>query len=53
MKRIFLIVGIIIIGLWLIGFFAFNITTPAFHLLIIAGVISVVIDILSRRPNWR
>ena len=52
MGRLLLILGIILIVLWLLGFIAFHISTPFLHLLIVIGVILIIVDILSSRRNW-
>jgi membrane-bound ClpP family serine protease len=54
MKRLVLIIGIILIVLWLLGFFAFHVTSPIIHALIIIGVILIILDILNnqRKRNW-
>jgi len=49
MARILLIIGVILIILWLLGFFAFHLTSPVIHALIIIGVILIVIDLF----RWR
>jgi membrane-bound ClpP family serine protease len=52
MGRLLLIIGLILIVLWLLGFFAFHLTTPLIHALIIIGVIMVIIDLANSRRNW-
>lgn len=53
MGRILLIIGLILVVLWLLGFFAFNFTTPVIHALIVIGVILIIIDLIgSRRSRW-
>ena len=51
MARVFLIIGIILIILWLLGFVAFHFTTPVIHLLIVVGVILIIIDAFSHYRN--
>jgi membrane-bound ClpP family serine protease len=52
MARLLLIIGIILIVLWLLGFFAFHFTSPIVHVLIIIGVILIILDLLNTRRNW-
>lgn len=52
MGRLLMIIGIILIVLWLLGFFAFNFTSPLVHALIVIGVILIILDVLSSRRNW-
>jgi membrane-bound ClpP family serine protease len=53
MARLLLIIGLILVVLWLLGFFAFHITTPVLHALIIIGVILIVLDLVNdRRRLW-
>jgi len=53
MGRLLLIIGLVLIVLWLLGFFAFHFTTPIIHALIVIGVILIIVDLLSnRRSNW-
>jgi hypothetical protein len=52
MARLVLIIGLILVVLWLLGFFAFHLTTPAIHALIIIGVILIILDLLNKRRNW-
>ena len=51
MGRLLLIIGIILIALWLLGFFAFHFTSPIVHALIIIGVILIILDLLNTRRN--
>lgn len=52
MARLLLIIGLILIVLWLFGFFAFHLTSPIIHALIIIGVILIILDLLNSRRNW-
>ena len=52
MARLVLIIGLILIVLWLLGFFAFHLTNPVIHALIAIGVILVLLDLLNTRRNW-
>jgi len=52
MARLLLIIGVILIVLWLLGFFAFHLTSPIIHALIIIGVILIILDLLNSRRNW-
>jgi membrane-bound ClpP family serine protease len=52
MARLLLIIGIILVVLWLLGFFAFHVTSPIIHALIIIGVILIILDLLNSRRNW-
>jgi len=52
MARLLLIIGLILVVLWLLGFFAFHLTTPILHALIIVGVILIILDLLNSRRNW-
>lgn len=52
MARLLLIIGLILIVLWFFGLFAFHVTTPVFHALIIIGVILIILDLLNSRRNW-
>jgi membrane-bound ClpP family serine protease len=52
MARLLLIIGLILIVLWLLGFFAFHFTSPIVHVLIIIGVILIILDLLNTRRNW-
>ncbi len=52
MARLLLIIGLILIVLWLLGFFAFHITTPVLHALIAVGIILVLLDLSNSRRGW-
>jgi len=52
MARLLLVIGLILIVLWLLGFFAFHFTSPIVHALIIIGVILIILDLLNSRRNW-
>jgi membrane-bound ClpP family serine protease len=52
MGRLLLILGIILIVLWLLGFLAFHVATPLLHVLIVIGVILVILDLANSRRNW-
>jgi len=52
MARLLMIIGIIFIVLWLLGLFAFHVTSPVFHALIVFGVILIILDVLSGLRNW-
>jgi len=54
MRRLVLIIGIILVVLWLLGFFAFHVTSPIIHALIILGIILIILDIFNnqRKRNW-
>jgi membrane-bound ClpP family serine protease len=49
MARLLLIIGLILVVLWLLGFFAFHVTTPVLHALIVIGVILIIVDLLNNR----
>ena len=49
MARLLLIIGLVLVVLWLLGFFAFNITSPVLHALIIIGVILIILDLVNNR----
>ena len=51
MARLLLIIGIILVVLWLLGFFAFHVTSPFIHALIIIGVILIILDLFNSRRN--
>jgi len=52
MARLLLIIGLILVVLWLLGFFAFHLTNPVIHALIIIGIILILLDLLNSRRNW-
>lgn len=52
MGRLLLIIGLILVVLWLLGFFAFHLTTPVIHALIVIGIILIIFDLLNSRRNW-
>jgi len=53
MARLLLIIGLVLVVLWLLGFFAFHISSPVLHALIIIGVILIILDLVnSRRRLW-
>lgn len=53
MARILLIIGLVLIVLWLLGIFAFHLTTPMVHALVVIGIILIIIDLAGgRRPRW-
>jgi membrane-bound ClpP family serine protease len=52
MGRLLLIIGLIFLVLWLLGFFAFHFTSPLIHALIVIGVILIILDLISSRRNW-
>jgi hypothetical protein len=49
MGRLLLIIGLVLVVLWLLGFFAFHFTTPVIHALIVIGVILIIIDLVTNR----
>ena len=49
MARLLLIIGLVLVVLWLLGFFAFHVTTPVLHALIIIGVILIILDLVNSR----
>ena len=49
MARLLLIIGLILCVLWLLGFFAFHVTTPVLHALIVIGVILIIVDLVNNR----
>jgi membrane-bound ClpP family serine protease len=51
MIRFILIIGIILIVLWLLGFLVFNLSTPFIHALIVIGVILIIIDLFRNRSS--
>jgi len=51
MARILLIIGVILIILWALGLFAFHLSTPVIHALIVIGVVLIVIDLFRWRRN--
>ena len=51
MARLLLIIGLILVVLWLLGFFAFHLTTPILHALIVIGVILIILDLVRNRRN--
>lgn len=52
MGRLLMIIGLILIVLWLLGFLAFHISSPVIHALIIIGVILIILDLLNSRRSW-
>ena len=44
-----LIIGIVLLVLWLLGFLAFHVTSFAIHILLIIGVILLVMHLLRGR----
>ncbi|MFO7651550.1 MAG: lmo0937 family membrane protein [bacterium] len=42
-------IALILLVLWALGFFAFNISTPFIHLLIVIALIVVVVRLVTRR----
>jgi membrane-bound ClpP family serine protease len=50
--RVLLIIGLILVVLWMLGLFAFHLTSPLIHALIVIGVILVILDLLNARRNW-
>jgi hypothetical protein len=50
--RLLMIIGLVLVALWLLGLFAFHLTTPVIHALVIIGVILVILDLLNSRRNW-
>ncbi len=49
MTRLLLIIGLVLVVLWLLGFFAFHITTPVLHALIVIGIILIILDLANGR----
>ncbi|MFO7650679.1 MAG: lmo0937 family membrane protein [bacterium] len=45
-------VAITLLVLWALGFFAFNITTPLIHLLVVIALIVVVARLVTPRRVW-
>ncbi|HEY5499902.1 MAG TPA: lmo0937 family membrane protein [Bacteroidales bacterium] len=52
MGRLLMIIGLILIVLWLLGFLAFHVSSPVIHALIIIGVILIILDLLNSRRSW-
>jgi membrane-bound ClpP family serine protease len=52
MARLLLIIGLILVVLWLLGLFAFHVTTPVLHALIVIGVILIILDLANSRRRW-
>jgi membrane-bound ClpP family serine protease len=52
MARLLLIIGLILIVLWMLGLFAFHISTPVLHALIVVGVILIILDLTNSRKRW-
>jgi hypothetical protein len=52
MARFLLIIGLILVVLWLLGLFAFNISAPVLHALVVIGVILIILDLLNSRRGW-
>jgi len=52
MTRLLLIIGVILVVLWLLGFFAFNVSSPVIHALIVIGVILIILDLVRSRRTW-
>jgi membrane-bound ClpP family serine protease len=52
MARLLLIIGLILVVLWLLGLFAFHVTTPVLHALIVIGVILIILDLANNRRRW-
>ena len=44
-----LTIGIILLILWLLGFFAFHVSTAFIHLVLVIAVIVIVVHLFSRR----
>ena len=44
-----LIIGIVLLVLWLLGFLAFHVTTWMIHLLLVIGVIVLLVHLLGGR----
>ncbi len=52
MSRLLLIIGVILIVLWMLGLFAFNVNSPVIHVLIAIGVILIILDLTNSRKRW-
>jgi membrane-bound ClpP family serine protease len=52
MARLLLIIGLVLVVLWLLGFFAFNVTSPVLHALIVIGAILIILDLLNSQRKW-
>jgi membrane-bound ClpP family serine protease len=52
MGRLLLIIGMILIVLWLLGFLAFHISSPLIHLAIVIGIVLIILDLANSRRNW-
>ena len=52
MGRLLMIIGLILIVLWLLGFLVFHVSSPVIHALIIIGVILIILDLLNSRRSW-
>jgi hypothetical protein len=44
-----LTIGIILLILWLLGFFAFHVTSSFIHLVLVIAVIVIIVHLFSRR----
>ncbi len=44
------ILAAILIVLWLLGFFAFHVTTAFIHIVLVVGLILLVLHFMRRRP---
>ncbi len=51
MGRLVMIIGMVLILLWLLGFFAFQWHSPFVHALIVIGVVLVLFDLISSRRD--
>jgi hypothetical protein len=51
MARLLLIIGLVLVVLWLLGIFAFHLTTPVVHALIVIGLILIIIDLVGGRRS--
>jgi len=51
MERFVLLIGVILIVLWLLGYFAFHLTSPFIHLLIVIGLLLMILGVVRNREN--
>jgi hypothetical protein len=51
MERFVLLIGVILIVLWLLGYFAFHLTSPFIHLLIVIGLLLMILGVVRKREN--
>jgi len=51
MKKMFMIIGIIFIVMWILGFIVFNITSEYYHFFVVVGIILILFSFIKKTTD--